>query len=970
MPEKKRKTPGKAQAPLCFENSALLDSIPTQVWYQADPETYGPVNAAHAAFMGRTKEALEGRKLSEVLSPEETAVCVRANREIFAGGRAVSGEEWVRGAGGVRRLLRVNKMPKLGPDGSVQYIVCTAEDITDRALAEKGLLYHDRFEKLIADISARFINLPAAEIDGWITSALKLIGEFEEVDRSYVFKFDESGALMTNTHEWCAPGVEPQIANLKDLPVDIFPWWMLKLKSNEDVNIPSVAGLPPEARGEREILEPQGIKSLLAVPITVEGRLDGFLGFDSVRTARVWTPESATLVRMAASIIGSALSRKKAEESRLEYEGILRDVAAALTNRGADHSANIANLTALAGWLLRGSMARYSRMEKGFLHTVGKWKTPEGYRDIDKPEGHICHDLLGGAGEDLTYIPDLRNSRYAETDPVIRRYGYRAYAGCRVKGPSGGTYGMLSVLYLEPHKVTHMQRIALSLLAQAVSSEEARREAMERLEDSEARWQFALEGAGDGMWDWDAQTNKVFFSWRWKEMLGYSGGEIGDTLEEWSKRVHPDDLPQAMKDIQRHFDGKAPFYSNEHRMKCKDGSWKWILDRGKVITRSSDGKPLRVIGTHTDIDGRKKMESDLKEAVAKLTTLMEHLQTGLLVETPERRVMFANRKFCEFFSVPVPPEALTGSDCAGAAEQSRPLLADPDAFVSGILQKIGDRKLSLGTEVAMKDGRVLSQDYVPINLPDGRFIGHLWKYNDITAQKALEKVRAEVTHHVNHELRRPITNQVLALDFLKDELAGKLTPVQQEILDSALTAANGMTRMVEDLLEVTRSETGKLSIKPEAVDLERLAADLVNSIGPSAREKKLDLRLEAEKGLPPVWADPARVRQIIGNLADNAFKFTPEGGTVTIKIGRSGEGPEMAAVSVSDTGLGMEKADLGRIFDRLYQTSNISRKGMKGLGLGLHICKMLVESQGGRIWVESEKGKGSSFLFTLPFRAG
>lgn len=949
---------------LCSENELLLDAIPAQIWYQSDPETYGAVNAAHAAFMGRPKEELAGSPLSRFLSPEETGVCAEVNRAIFADGKPLAGEEWVKNGRGERRLLYINKTPSLGPDGKVQHLVCSAVDITERAAAEEGLRYRDRFEKLVADMSAGLINLPARDIDAWINSALRLIGEFEGADRSYVFRFDASGALMTNTHEWCAPGVEPQIQNLRGIPSETLPWWMMKLRADEEVNIPCVKELPPEAKAERDILEPQSILSLLVVPINIEGRVEGFLGFDSVRKARAWGADSVTLVRMVASIIGGALARKKAEEDRLEYEAMLRDVASALTNRGADYSANVNNLTALAGWLLKGTMAHYSRMEGGMLYSAGKWKAPSGYREMDKPEGHICHDLLAGSGEDIFYAEDLGSSRYAETDPVVKRYGYRTYAACRVKERAGGTAAVLGVFFDRPHKLTELQRVGLSLLAQALASEEARRVAVEELERSEARWQFALEGAGEGIWDWDIKNSRVFFSWRWKEMLGYEAGEVGDSLGEWEKRVHPEDLKRVEEVLQRHLDGKTPSYASEHRMRCKDGSYKWVLDRGKVISRDTDGRPLRAIGTHADIDGRKRMEEELKEAVAKLTSLMENLQAALLLESPDRRVVFANRKFCEFFSIPVPPSELTGTDCSDSAEKSKELAADPAAFVAGIEAALKGGKAVMGTELRMKDGRVLLQDYIPVYLQDGRFVGHMWKYNDITAQRTLEKMRAEVTHHVNHELRRPITNQVLALDFLKSELGSSLTAEQARILDSAVNAAAGMTRMVEDLLEVTRSETGKLSVKPERTDLAALAADLLEGMKPFARDKAITLELRAG-ALPPVTADPARVRQVIGNLVDNAFKFTPAGGKVSVELRVSAE-PGMAEVSVSDNGQGMEKADLDRIFDRLYQTANISRKGMQGLGLGLHICKMLVERQGGRIRVESGKGKGSSFTFTLP----
>ncbi len=133
---------------------------------------------------------------------------------------------------------------------------------------------------------------------------------------------------------------------------------------------------------------------------------------------------------------------------------------------------------------------------------------------------------------------------------------------------------------------------------------------------SEKRWQFALEGSGDGIWDWDARTDIVFFSPQWKRMLGYEVHEIGSTFDEWDTRVHPDDKEQCYADLQRHFRGETDIYINEHRMLCKDGSYKWILDRGKVIEQDEQGNPLRVIGTHTDITARKEQEERLKGIAA------------------------------------------------------------------------------------------------------------------------------------------------------------------------------------------------------------------------------------------------------------------------------------------------------------------------------------------------------------------
>ena len=166
----------------------------------------------------------------------------------------------------------------------------------------------------------------------------------------------------------------------------------------------------------------------------------------------------------------------------------------------------------------------------------------------------------------------------------------------------------------------------------------ARRQAEVRLRESEARWQFALEGAGDGVWDWNLRNDRVEFSDRWKSMLGYSREEIGNQLDEWSSRVHPDDLPETMARVRAHLDGRTPDYVSEHRVRCKDGCYLWILDRGKVIERDADGKPTRMIGTHTDITERREMEAEVRRN-RDLLDAINHLQDDF-IRDPESNGVF------------------------------------------------------------------------------------------------------------------------------------------------------------------------------------------------------------------------------------------------------------------------------------------------------------------------------------------
>ena len=175
-----------------------------------------------------------------------------------------------------------------------------------------------------------------------------------------------------------------------------------------------------------------------------------------------------------------------------------------------------------------------------------------------------------------------------------------------------------------------------------------RKLAQEALSHSEQLWKFALEGARDGVWDWNAETNEVFFSRQWKAMLGYEEHEIGNTLDEWDKRVHPDDREKCYEELEKHFSAQVPFYENQHRMLCKDGTYKWILDRGKVTEWSEDGKPLRVIGTHTDISEQKSLEAQLSEKTLLLEGLLDSIPDIVFFKDMDGVYLGCNPEFARF----------------------------------------------------------------------------------------------------------------------------------------------------------------------------------------------------------------------------------------------------------------------------------------------------------------------------------
>ena len=150
-------------------------------------------------------------------------------------------------------------------------------------------------------------------------------------------------------------------------------------------------------------------------------------------------------------------------------------------------------------------------------------------------------------------------------------------------------------------------------LAGIIGSWRAARRAEQALAESEFRWKFAVEGSGDGVWDWNIQTDEAQYSRRWKEMLGYGEDDILPTNQEWASRVHPDDKVRVAATMQAYLEGKTAIYVVEYRLRCKDEHYKWILDRGMVVSRTADGQPLRMIGTHSDISSRKQMEEQVRQ---------------------------------------------------------------------------------------------------------------------------------------------------------------------------------------------------------------------------------------------------------------------------------------------------------------------------------------------------------------------
>ena len=259
------------------------------------------------------------------------------------------------------------------------------------------------------------------------------------------------------------------------------------------------------------------------------------------------------------------------------------------------------------------------------------------------------------------------------------------------------------------------------------------------LSDSEERWRFALEGAGDGVWDWNVSTDEVYFTPRCREIIGFEEGEISSNRHDWQARIHPDDILECLNAMLACLRGDNPVYTNEHRVRCKDGSYIWLLDRARVIARGPDGRVLRMIGTHTDISIRKASELAVLQSRQLLLTVIDKVPARIFWKDRHSAYLGCNAMFAQDAGRATPQEVIGLTD----AQMPWAVRAETDRLHDREVMTDGQARLNEETLRTTADGqsRWLRTSKVPLLNPSDAVFGVLGIYEDITEHKqALSQV--------------------------------------------------------------------------------------------------------------------------------------------------------------------------------------------------------------------------------------
>ncbi len=501
---------------------------------------------------------------------------------------------------------------------------------------------------------------------------------------------------------------------------------------------------------------------------------------------------------------------------------------------------------------------------------------------------------------------------------------------------------------------------------------------VQRLRLSQERLELALEGSDAGLWDWDIGTDEVYFSPRWKMMLGYSPETLIGGFDLWRERMHPDDLQRSEELLQAHLADNSVEYVNVHRLRHARGHYVWIMACGRAL-RNEAGELYRMVGIHMDV-------SEQKSLAEKFQAIFNHSTDGYLLLDPDFAVLDANPVMRRLLELP-DEQDLRGDVFSLAPslqpsgeplrEQSRRAMA---RALEGTLERFEwefhtASGRSVPTEITLVPILLEGKTVVFANIHD---LSERKKTEALLRQaeekqrrareqaEAANRAKSDFLATMSHEIRTPMNGVLGMLQLLRDS---ELPTEGTQYTEMAYQSAVSLLGIIDDILDLSKVEAGKLVLEEVRFEPVHALHEGLRLHLEQMQRKGLELVLRVSEGTPPVVrGDPGRLRQILNNLVSNAVRFTDEGSvTVAVSWQPIDDARVRLEVEVQDTGIGIPESVLPRLFTPFTQADASTTRRFGGTGLGLAICKRLLELMGGEIGVDSEQGKGTRFHFGIPY---
>jgi PAS domain S-box-containing protein len=362
-----------------------------------------------------------------------------------------------------------------------------------------------------------------------------------------------------------------------------------------------------------------------------------------------------------------------------------------------------------------------------------------------------------------------------------------------------------------------------------------------------------------------------------------------------------------------------------------------------------------------------ELSRTLEQERERLGTLLNSVGDAIIVLDSANRVVMANQKVSEIFGMPT--ELLHSADLQTLIDQVRHRLISPETVDEKLreLRENADRVSEIALHLDSPYGQAIRLYCTPVRGPDGQLLGRIATSLDLGKERALERLKSEFISTISHELRTPLTSIKAGLGLIRGGATGSVPAEMRELLDIAVNNTDRLIRVINEILDLSQLERGQARMRPGPISVARCVVRAWNAVLPMAEARSITLQNRASEDLPPAEADATRVEQVLLNLFSNAIKFSAPGRPIVARA--EARGPEII-LAVQDFGRGMNQEFQSRLFQKFEHAEGALTREGQGMGLGLVICRHIVEAHHGRIWVQSAEGEGTTFFFSLPRAAG
>lgn len=512
------------------------------------------------------------------------------------------------------------------------------------------------------------------------------------------------------------------------------------------------------------------------------------------------------------------------------------------------------------------------------------------------------------------------------------------------------------------------------------------KKAASRLASQRTALAHIIEGTNVGTWEWNVRTGEMRLNDRWANQIGYELNELKpSTIHTWDELTHPEDLSAAKEQMRRHLQHELPYYECETRLKHKEGHWIWVLTRGRIASLTANDQPEWISGTQMDITERKRAEAELQRSTKLLVTVRDQLtkaadvaELGIWTWNIATNELVFNERMFDIYEVPV---ALRKNKFFYDFWRSKVHPDDRQETEARLMAAVnGEQTYNPIFRIINKDqsiryiqaaGGVERDEYGKATLVTGINRDITLQYRaEETLRKAKQaaddasQAKSAFLANMSHEIRTPMNAILGMLSLLRKT---HLSQQQADYAAKTEGAASSLLNLLNDILDISKVEAGKMELDTHVFDLKRLLADVSDILFINVGSKAVQIVVDIDDKVPAnLIGDALRLRQILTNLGSNAVKFTDHGQVnVAIKTVAQNVNAVSLRFSVKDTGIGISPENHHKIFTGFTQAEASTTRKFGGSGLGIAISQGLVKMMGGNLQLESTLGNGALFHFTI-----